>query len=156
MIIELRRRHYYTWLTIGIILPIGFVWAVLNIPKMPSDNFNKTTVAAYPNVIQSKETSSLKVNLRQNTVMQSVMAQGALKGGDQIELTILKPLVGAANQLYLSTTADKPLQTVLGALGNRGTYYFPLPNTFTSESPLILTVYDAIKQKQTEQIVLKK
>ncbi len=145
MIIELRRRHYYTWLTIGIILPIGFVWAVLNIPKMPIDNFNKTTVAAYPNVIQSKETSSLKVNLRQNT-----------DGGYQIELTVLRPLIGAANQLYLSTTADKPLQIVLGALDNRDTYYFSSPNTVTSESPLILTVYDVIKQKQTEQIVLKK
>jgi hypothetical protein len=145
MIIELRRRHYYTWLTIGILLPIGFVWAVLNIPKMPSDNFNKTTAAAYPNVVKNVETASLTAQLRQNT-----------EGGYQIEFLVLKPLIGAANQLYLSTSTDKPLQTVLGALGNTGAYYFPLPNTVLSESPLILTVYDAIKRKQTEQIVLKK
>jgi hypothetical protein len=144
MIIQLRRRHYYTWLSLAVLLPIDFVWAYLNIPQTPSDGFQKTAVVAYPNLIKSKETASLKANLRQNT-----------EGGYQIELTVLQPLVGAANQLYLSTTSDKPLQTVLGALGNRGTYYFSLPNTVTSQTALILTVYDAIKRKQLEQIVFK-
>lgn len=144
MIIQLRRRHYYTWLALAVLLPIGFVWAYLNIPQMPSDVFHKTATIAFPNLIQSKETTSLKMNLRQNT-----------ERGYQIEATVLKPLLGAANQLYLSTTSEKPLQILLGALGNTGTYYFALPNTVTSMSPLTLTVYDAIKQKQTEQIILK-
>ena len=144
MIIELRHRHYYTWLAIGFLLPIGFIGAYLNVPEMPSDNFTKTTVAAYPNIIKSKETGSLKANLRQNT-----------EGGYQIEIKVLKPLVGAANQLYLSTTADKPLEILLGALSSTGTYYFSMPKTVTSTSILNLTIYDAIKQKQIEQIVLK-
>jgi hypothetical protein len=144
MIIQLRRRHYYIWLILSVLLPIGFIWAYLNIPKMPSDSIHKTATVAYPTLIQTKEITDLKVNLRQNT-----------EGGYQIELTVLKPLVGAANQLYLSTTADNPLQTLLGALGNRGTYYFPLPNTIASASFLNLTIYDVIKQKQLEQIILK-
>jgi hypothetical protein len=155
MIIQLRRRHYYTWLALAVLLPIGFVWAYLNIPQMPSDVFNKTATKAFPNLIQSKETTSLKVILRQNTVTPSRDEAIGIKGGYQIELTVLQPLVGAANQLYLSTTSEKPLQILLGALGNTGTYYFALPNTVTSMSPLTLTVYDAIKQKQTEQIILK-
>jgi hypothetical protein len=152
MIIQLRRRHYYTWLSIAVLLPIGFVWGYLNVPKTSSDGFHKTAVAAYPNLIKSQETTALKANLRQNIANPDSLGT---EGGYQIELTVLKPLVGAANQLYLSTTPDKPLQTVLGAVGNRGTYYFSLPNTVTSESALILTVYDVIKRKQLEQIGLK-
>jgi hypothetical protein len=144
MIIQLRRRHYYTWLSIAVLLPMGFIWAYLNIPETSSDNFSKMAVAAYPNLIKSQETTALKANLRKNT-----------EGGYQIELTVLQPLVGAANQLYVSTTPDKPLQTVLGAVSNRGTYYFSLPNSVTSESTLTLTVYDVIKQKQTEQTIFK-
>ena len=144
MIIQLRRRHFYTWLGIGFLLPIGFIWAYLNVPEMPSDAFHKTVVDAYPNIIKSKETGSLKANLRQNT-----------EGSLQIEFKVLKPLVGAANQLYLSTEADKPLEILLGALSSTGTYYFSMPKTVTSTSVLNLTVYDALKQKQIEQIILK-
>ena len=144
MIIQLRRRHYYTWLSIAVLLPIGFVWAYLNMPQMPSDSFHQTAAVAYPKRIKSAETTTLKVNLRQNT-----------EGVYQIEVMVLKPLVGAANQLYVSTTADKPLGILLGALDNTGTYYFPLPNDIMAVSDLTLTVYDVIKQKQTEQITLK-
>lgn len=145
MIIQLRRRHYYTWLSIAVLLPIGFVWAYLNIPEPSSDGFHQMAAAAYPKLVKSQEKTAFKANLRQNT-----------EGGYQVELTVLKPLIGAANQLYVSTTADKPLQIVLGAVGNRGTYYFSLPNNIMSASDLTLTVYDVIKQKQTEQIILKK
>jgi hypothetical protein len=150
MIIQLRRRHYYTWLFLAILLPLGLLWAYFNIPESKIDPFSRNVEIAFPNIISSTQTDDLKVNLREN-----------LEGNQQIEIIILQPLVGAANQLFLSNSAKKPKQIIaggipLGALYSKGIYRFRMPDSFVKSSTVYLEIFDVIKKKEIEKIVLRK
>ena len=149
MIIQLRSRHYYTWLFLAILLPLGFAWAYFNIPENKIDPFSRNVEIAFPTIISSKQTDDLKVNLRQNT-----------DGKQQIEIIILQPLIGAANQLFLSNSPEKSNQILsggilLGSLASKGIYRFRMPESFVKSSTIYLEIFDVFKKKEIEKIVLK-
>jgi hypothetical protein len=141
MIIQLRRRHYYTWLFLAIILPLGLLWAYFNIPESKNETFSRNIPVAFSTIISSKQTDDLKVNLREN-------AEGKL----QIEVIILQPLIGAANQLFLSNTSEKSQQVLLGSLASKGIYRFQMPDNYVKKSKIYLRIFDVIKKKEVEKI----
>jgi hypothetical protein len=144
MIIQLRRRHYYTWLILAILLPFGLLWAYFYIPESKNDTFSRNNVAAFLTIISSKQTDDLKVNLRENP-----------EGKLQIEVIILQPLIGAANQLFVSNSAEKSNHILLGSLGSKGIYRFPMPENYVKKSKIYLEIFDVIKKKGVEKIVLE-
>jgi hypothetical protein len=149
MIIQLRRRHYYTWLILAILLPFGLVWAYFNIPEIKNITFSRNNPIAFPTIISSKQTDDLKVNLRENS-----------EGKLQIEVIILQPLIGAANQLFLSNHAKNPNQILsdgvpLGSLASKGIYRFPMPENYVKNSKIYLEIIDVIKKKEVEKVVLE-
>lgn len=143
MIIQLRHRHYYTWLILAILLPFGLLWAYFNIPESKNETFTRNNIPAFPTIISSKQTDDLKVNLRENK-----------DGKLQMEVIILQPLIGAANQLFLSNSPEKTKQFLLGSLTSNGIYRFQLPINFVKNSTIYLEVFDVIKKKEVEKIII--
>ena len=96
---------------------MAILWAYFNIPKNQVDTFSRCEehhLLIYPSIISSMQTTDLKVNLRSNS-----------EGKHQIEVIVLQPLIGAANQLYVSNLANKPQQILLGSLESKGVLLFP-------------------------------
>lgn len=143
MIIQLRRRHYYTWLILAILLPFGLILAYFNIPDVKNDNFSRVTLAVFTKIIANQQTKDLKINLRENS-----------EGKLQIEVIILQPLIGAANHLYLSNSTERPREILLGSLASKGIYRFQVPNNFSNRQTIYLEIFDIFKKKVIETIKL--
>ncbi|WP_338867822.1 hypothetical protein WBJ53_15885 [Spirosoma sp. SC4-14] len=139
MITSLRRRHYYTWLGLAISLPLVVGWAWLSIPTTPASSIPQSLPMAYPIPISSRQTDDLLVTLRKQS-----------DGRKQLEIVVLKPLVGAANELFIA----RPHRILLGKLDGRGLYRFTLPDSLATPSGLTLQVYDSIKQQERETLTL--
>jgi hypothetical protein len=136
MIIQLRRRHYHIWLILAFLLPILAFLAYFNIPENGLNNFKRAEVDAYPNVLKSKNTKNLEVKIRSNSKQEL-----------QLELVILYPIEGAANQIFISNSMQNEKKVLLGSIESTGSYLFPLPDSF-SESTIFLTVFDVLKNKE--------
>lgn len=143
MIIQLRKRHYYTWLILAILLPLGLLLAYFNIPENKNDTFSRNNPVAFTTIISSKQTGDLKVNLRENS-----------KGKLQIEVIILQPLIGAANQLFVSNSSENLKRILLGSLESKGIYRFQIPENFVKSSTIYLEIFDVIKKKEVEKLVI--
>lgn len=139
MDIKLRRRHTYMWVFLAVLLPSLVLWAYFNIPEKAKSIFVRTSETAYPSIVSSQQTADLKINIRRNT-----------EGEHQVEVVVLQPLIGVANQLFLSSTAEAPKQFLLGPLGSRGIYYFSIPGSLNKTSTFFFTVFDEIKKKEVE------
>lgn len=139
MDIQLRRRHTYIWAFLAVLLPSLVLWAYFSIPEKGNSFFSRTKKTTYPSIVSTHQTADLKINIRRNT-----------KGEYQAEVIVLQPLVGVANQLFLSSAAHAPKQFLLGSLGSRGIYYFSIPGSVNTNSTFFFTVFDGIKNKEVE------
>lgn len=139
MITSLRRRHVYTWVGLAISLPLVVGWAWLSIPTVPASSLPKSLPMAYPMLLSSRQTDNLLVTVR-----------GQADGRKQLDVLILQPLIGAANQLWLS----QPRRILLGPLDGQGLYRFNLPDSLPASSTMRLIVFDAIKQQERETLTL--
>ena len=140
MIIQLRRRHYYTWLILAVLLPILVLLAYFNIPENAESNFNRQGILPYEKVLKSKKTDDLEAKIRVNS-----------KQNFQLELTILKPIEGAANQVFVANSSQKTSKVLIGSIESTGVYRFPLPDSL-GKSPISLIIFDVIKQKEILKI----
>ena len=144
MTISLRRRHYYTWLLLAVLLPLGVWWAYTHLPQTPTSDFSRQVALPYPTLLKTQQTDQLKVALRADSAQ-----------NQQLELVILKPLIGAANQVYVSNSAQNPRQILMGSVANTGLYRFALPQSVAHSSVLIVSIYDVFKQKEIEKVTIK-
>lgn len=132
---ELRNRHRRVWQLWAILLPIGFVSAILVLPQ-------KTTQAALvenstqplPNVLQTQHTAWLTANLRTSDAPNK-----------QLEIILKKPLELPSAQLYWQNT-------FIGNLGAKGTYRFSLDSLQTTNAPYTLEIRDPINKSVFQTI----
>jgi hypothetical protein len=127
----LRKIHRYTWFSLAILLPIGWLAAIWAIPAgVWQTPVRPEQPAPLQFVAQSRESGDFVVNLRQDSA------------GDrrQIEIFIKKPL-SSPN----TTITIKGREKVLGLLGTRGIWRFDLDSLSAHSKPLKLRFEDKIQ-----------
>ena len=144
MIIQLRRRHYYSWLVLAVLLPILVLWAYFNIPENAESNFKRQGILPFEKVLKSKKTDDLEAKIRVNA-----------NRNFQLELTISNPIEGAANQVFVSNSSQKVSKILLGSIESTGVYRFLLPDSL-AKSPVFITIFDAFKQKEIIALEMSK
>ncbi|GAA4415528.1 hypothetical protein GCM10023187_46090 [Nibrella viscosa] len=148
MISQLRKRHVAVWTTLAIALPVGFLTAYQRIPATVSDqSLPDSQPSALPEVVAMAETPALQLVRRANA-----------SDGQQLEVIVRQPLTTASALVYWS---DGPIgneaagKTLLGRLGPRGTYRFAVPDASADEPAWTISLYDGIKSRPIDTILLK-
>ena len=135
----LRKCHRYTWFSLAVLLPMGWLAAIWAIP----DEIWQTPVrsgqpAALPVVIQSIESGDFVVQLRRDSSDRN----------RQIEVFIKKPLENPNTTIVVAgsgSNGENRDATLLGLLGTRGTRRFDLDSLTTLKRPLKLILEDRIQ-----------
>ena len=151
MNIQLRKRHRYMWMVIGIGLPLLCLTAIENIPTRP------TTATILPN------TSPLDIT----NCEPFEVAEGTNHGGFQATMTksdssmlikvkFTEPLKSAFTVAYLgSPEQPKESWKLLGSLESVGDYDFTINKAGGSMSSVDLTFYDALNEKVLSHLTCK-
>ncbi|MFN7117584.1 MAG: hypothetical protein ACK4TA_12350 [Saprospiraceae bacterium] len=138
MVPELRRRHRLLWQMWAVLLPIGFVIAILALPKQPTQaQLYDNTAAPLDKLEQTRETEWLLVRL---------FAADSLH--KQLEITVKKPLNVPATQVFWQ-------DRYLGNLGAKGVKRFPLDSALLAGLPYVLEIKDPINQNIFQTIIIQ-
>ncbi len=143
----LRKYHRRVWNTLAIVVPITFAAAIFALPKAaPDPQFNRYLPAALPEVLKSTETAAFTVRRRINR----------LHGEQQLEVFVRQPLTVPAALIYASGKPDcRPEEsTFIGSLSSRGEHRFRLGNGFSTEKSLYLLLFDPVKNKVFETMII--
>ncbi len=110
----LRKTHRYAWYTLAILLPMGWLAAILAIPdEIRQQPVRREQAPPLPVLAQSRQSGDLLINLRRDSA-------GARR---QLEIFIQKPLTEPNTAVILE---NKPTDQPLGLLGARGVRRFDL------------------------------
>lgn len=134
---ELRLRHRHVWQLWAFLLPLGFVLAIIALPKQVTQAqlYNNTT-PPLGKLEQTRTTEWLLVRL---------FAADSLH--KQLEITLKKPLNIPAAQIFWQ-------DTYLGSLGAKGVQRFALDSALVIEMPYILEIKDPINKKIFQTITI--
>lgn len=139
---SIRKRHLYIWMALAVLLPVGYVAAILAVPpEAPATNVVETIRSQdlppqYARVLQVAEHPRLKMQLRQDTASQQ----------RQVELILKQPLRRPSTWAYLSEGDSTRIagKQLLGLLTNQGVYRYALPDSL---HPRLLLLYDGIRKQ---------
>ncbi len=143
----LRKIHRYTWFSLAILLPIGWLAAIWAIPgKVWQTPVRPEQPAALPLILQSKESGDFVINLRQDS-------SGTQK---QVEIFIKKPLKTPNTTVTVEGGGSKVEgEILLGLLGTRGVYHFDLDSLSAQSKPLKLRFEDKIQGRILRTVVFE-
>ncbi len=140
MVPELRKRHRMVWQVWAFLLPVGFVLAILVLPKKGwQPNLIENTPIALPNLEQTQENEWLVASIR---------TQPALSD-KQLEIKLKKPLNIPSAQVFWQNA-------FLGSLGAKGTQRFGLDSALLVKPPFLLEIRNPIDQTVFQKIMFKK
>ncbi len=140
MVPELRKRHRLVWQVWAFLLPIGFIFAILVLPKqMPVNQLPIAREAPFGNIAQSESTDVLTASLR---------AQAG-SPNKQLEIKLKKPLDVPLAQVFWQNT-------FLGNLGAKGTHRFTLDSALLVNPPYLLEIRNPIDQAVFQKITFTK
>lgn len=129
---RLRKIHRYTWFSLTILLPIGWLAAIWAIPaEVWQTPVRPGQSAPLPIVVQSRESGDFVINLRQDST-------GTRQ---QIEVFIKKPLPNPNT----SITIEGEKEILLGLTGTRGIWRFDADSLTARHKPLKLRFEDKIQ-----------
>jgi hypothetical protein len=138
MVPELRQRHRFIWRMWALLLPIGFVGAIVVLPKKVFQlTLLQTSEAPRTTLEQTQENGWLIANIRT-----------AENGAKQLEIVLKKPLDIPATQLFWQNT-------FLGSLGAKGVQRFALDSLQVAHPPFTLEIRDPINQTVFQTITFK-
>lgn len=150
MIHPLRKRHFYTWIFLGLLLPIIFGLAISGISEVP---------------INTAWTSgSLKKPLEQ-TLLSTEEAGITLKLLERVgsplrylEFTVKEPLQSSSALVYLLPNGENAVDKgiLLGQIGSRGLYKIALDSAMGNQEVLQILLYDNIKRSTIQEFSLDK
>lgn len=137
MVPELRKRHRRVWRMAALVLPLGFVLAIIALPKpvTQAQLYNNTTLPLHK-LEQTRETAWLLVRL---------FAADSLH--KQLEITVKQPLNIPAAQVFWQNR-------YLGNLGAKGVQRFALDSALVAETPYILEIKDPVNQNIFQNIII--
>lgn len=137
MIPELRKRHRLVWRIWAFVLPIGFMLAILVLPKkITQAQLYQGTPPPLAKLEQTRETEWLLLRL---------FASDSLH--KQLEITLKKPLNIPVAQVFWQNR-------YLGSLSAKGVQRFQLDSALVTERPYILEIKDPINEKIFQTIVI--
>lgn len=140
MVPKLRTRHRLIWQIWALLLPIGFVMAILVLPKpIKQTQLPITDDKPFAIIEQSESTEAFIVNVR---------AQAGLPD-KQLEIILKKPLKVPSAQIYWQNT-------FIGSLGAKGTQRFVLDSALVASPPFSLEIRNPIDQTVFQKITLDK
>ena len=130
---RLRKIHRYTWFSLAVLLPLGWLAAIWVIPReVWQTPVRPEQPAQLPIVLQSKESGDFVINLRQDSAGEQ----------RQIEIFIKKPLTNPN-----TTITVEGQEKTLGLLGTRGVWRFDLDSLSAQSNPLKLRFEDKIQER---------
>lgn len=143
MIYKLRKRHFYTWILLAIILPLGFFLALTAIPK---EQFNNTFLYSRP--ADARTTSP--ANNEWVTVSQLLTGQHIM-----LEVTINQPLTVPSSLLFIASSESAPIKEarLLGKLDSKNTSLFDLEEAVAGKGHYLL-FFDPINKVVFHKIAL--
>ncbi len=113
MIHSLRNRHFYTWILLAFVLPIGLFMAL---KALPETYFGDTISHERPSELSLTELSE------DDFVKVSGLEDPQNSG---LEITLNRALTVPAALVYLASAADTiDSEEILGKLDSQNTYYF--------------------------------
>lgn len=136
----LRKTHRYAWYTLAILLPMGWLAAILAIPdEIRQQPVRREQAPPLPVLAQSRQSGDLLINLRRDSA-------GARR---QLEIFIQKPLTEPNTAVILE---NKPTDQPLGLLGTRGVRRFDLDSL---SGPVSIRLEDKIRGRILQKLTLK-
>jgi len=132
MISSQRKRHRWIWIIIGVVLPLLAVLAVLRTPSFPYSKTSEILTETSLPILKEIESDLFKINLR-----------GASDNVEELELLLKVPLKSPSAVVF------DDQQNVLGQIGARGVYRFPIRPANTA-----ITIKDPIKNQIITEIKL--
>ena len=115
---NLRKRHLRYWIVLAILLPVGFVWALVAIPQFVSEKpIRKNIPLGLEHVVKEQTHDTANICIRSDK-----------KGNFQLEIILKEPLESPSPGLYLKVNGTTGLKgnVFLGNIGSRGTYRFSI------------------------------
>lgn len=145
---KLRNRHLAIWIGLALLLPL--LGAVI-LFQLPADSFASGDISGGVLI-------DLPHTLEEHNSEEFILRLKSLAPGEPqyLELDIQQALQQPAAWVYVSGQKDSGVENsyLLGHIGSRGTYQFPLDSAAIQWKPLIVTIYDGIHQQITHQIEL--
>lgn len=136
----LRKTHRYAWYTLALLLPAGWLAAILAIPDdIRQQPVRREQAPPLPVVAQSRPSGDLLINLRQDSA-------GVRR---QLEIFIQKPLTEPNTAVILE---NRPTEQLLGLLGARGVWRFNLDSLI---GPVKLRLEDKIRGRVLRRIAFE-
>ena len=130
----LRTAHRYIWVSLALLLPLGWLATIWAIPAgVWQTPIRPGQPAQLPLLVQSKQSGDFVINLRQDS----------LGSRRQIEVFIKKPQTSPNTTLLVETDgpAAEKKGRVLGLLGSRGIWRFEL-DSLTTRSPRFTLLFE--------------
>ena len=141
----LRKAHRYIWFSFAVMLPVGWLAAVMAIPDAVwQQPVRPAEPEQLPLEIQSTQSGDFVISLRQDS-------SGTQR---QIEVLIARPLSNPNTMLLLENADNRQDKTLLGLLGSRGIHRFNLDSTAARSSSLTLRFEDNIQGRLLRTVVL--
>ncbi len=150
MNIQLRKRHRYMWMIIGIGLPLLCLTAIENIPARP------TTATIIPNTSPLDITNCEPFEVMEGTNHGGFQATMNMSDSSMlIKVKFTEPLKSAFTVAYLgSPEQPKESWKLLGSLEGVGDYDFTI-NKASGGKSVDLTFYDALNEKVLSHLTCK-
>lgn len=134
MIHPLRKRHQAMWLLLGILLPLGFIAAILAKPEFPAQQL----VSVLPALPEGKIVKNASV-AHTNAILYQL-------NDDTYTLALIldKAPQSPITTVYLTDNNTNTLEgkQAIGKVNGKGTYLFSVPSTTFSR----LILYDEVHQ----------
>lgn len=147
MIYSLRKRHSWMWLVLGILLPIGFVAAVMVVPEMVVETeFKIKQPVLYSTISSTHEEEEFVVYLRKDDNLP----------GRQVEVVVKEAFKVPNVLVYFSHQATETVQNsgVLGKIGGIGSHRFNLGNIADQNEQVYLLFYDKLNDQVFKKITI--
>lgn len=137
MTVRQREIHFFTWVALSVLLPMGWLAAIIALPRpVVQEPVRQAAEEPLPIIVHSAQAGDFIVNLRRDIS----------DNRRQIEIFIQKPLTAPNVSVRLKTNPDSEI--LLGALGTRGFYRFDLDSTTARVPAFDLVFTDEIRRRQ--------
>lgn len=142
MIHKLRNRHFYTWVVLAVLLPVGFILAWRAIPQPLFGEIITHRRPSQAQMVELSEDELVKVNVLGNAE------------NPGLEIILKRPLTVPGASIYLAPDASEDINVaqLLGQLDSKNTYYFGT-GVEIKEGQLLL-FYDPINKEVFHKIPL--
>jgi len=139
MVPALRKRHFYTWLALALLLPAAFIWTLFAQPpkELHAPSYQEVEAVPFSQPISEAGDAFFTIRLLRDKSLP----------GRQLEVQVLQPIPhpSPAVHFHIATMSDSR-GIALGPLQSVGTYRFNLPQMYWEQPGQQVIIYDRIEE----------